>query len=188
MVENPGSPGRRSGPDSLRAKASQGGGVWAEELEPHPALESRPSPSPVPEAFRSRSGLRRLWFRSHSVSLKRINSRAIVAVPRIPVQMEFLVATGDQGAGETKSGAESKANKFSPAQMLLFKPNPAPSSGRIPPMKAFAAPGVRIPLAPPHSPRFSRSLRKNRKYCARSRRLFDVGAPEKLRLCRQKPI
>src|SRR5713226_8872507 len=46
-------------------------------------------------------------------------------------------------------------------------------------------PAVRIHLAPPRSPRFSGSLRKNRKYCACSRSLFDLRAPEKLTFGRQ---
>src|ERR1700730_18805999 len=33
--------------------------------------------------------------------------------------------------------------------MLLFGPNTAPNSSRIPPKQTLAAPGVRIPLAPP---------------------------------------
>ena len=36
-----------------------------------------------------------------------------------------------KGTGEIRSRAESQANKFSPARMLLFGPNSAPNSGRI---------------------------------------------------------
>jgi hypothetical protein len=36
--------------------------------------------------------------------------------------------------------------------MLLVGPNSAPNSGRIPPLEALAAPGVRIHPAPPASP------------------------------------
>jgi hypothetical protein len=38
-------------------------------------------------------GGRRLWFGSQPVSLKHINSMPILALARIPVQMEFLVGT-----------------------------------------------------------------------------------------------
>jgi len=48
----------------------------------------------------------RLWFRSQPVSLKRINSIAILAAARIPVQMEFLVATGICGSGRSPAAAE----------------------------------------------------------------------------------
>jgi len=34
--------------------------------------------------------------------------------------------------GEIATGAGFKANKFSPAPMLLFEPNSAPNLGRIP--------------------------------------------------------
>ena len=44
--------------------------------------------------FRSRLGVRSLWFGSQFVSLKRNNSMSILALARIPVQMEFLVGTG----------------------------------------------------------------------------------------------
>ncbi len=47
---------------------------------------------------------------------------------------------------------------------------------------------VRIDYAPPSSPRFSRSLRINRKYRARSRSLFDLRAPENLRFGRLQLI
>ena len=39
-------------------------------------------------------GSARLWFGSQPVSLKRINSMPILALDRIPVQVEFLVGTG----------------------------------------------------------------------------------------------
>ena len=42
---------------------------------------------------RSRSAVSRLWFGSQPVSFERINSRAILAVARIPVQIEFFVGT-----------------------------------------------------------------------------------------------
>ena len=54
---------------------------------------------------------------------------------------------------EIRSRAEPRANKFSPARMLLFGLNSAPNSGRIPPIVALAAPGFestplrqRVPL------------------------------------------
>ena len=56
-----------------------------------------------------------------------------------------------KGTGEIRSRAEPRANKFSPARMLLFARNSAPNSGRIPPREALAAPGVRIHPAPPTS-------------------------------------
>jgi hypothetical protein len=54
--------------------------------------------------------------------------------------------------GESRSRAESQANKFSPARMLFIGPNSAPNSGRIAPIETLAAPGVRIHPAPPTSP------------------------------------
>src|SRR5208282_5767018 len=46
---------------------------------------------------------------------------------------------------------------------------------------------VRIRLRhPPYSPRFPRSLRETRKYCACSRIFFDLRAPEKRRFGRQQ--
>jgi hypothetical protein len=49
----------------------------------------------VPEVFFDLDqGVSRLWFRSELVSPKHIDSMAILAAARIPVQMEFLVGTG----------------------------------------------------------------------------------------------
>lgn len=56
-----------------------------------------------------------------------------------------------KGTGELQRKAESMANIFSPARMLLFGPNSAPNSRRIPPIEALAAPGVRIHPSPPNS-------------------------------------
>ena len=56
-----------------------------------------------------------------------------------------------KGTGETKGGAESEANLFSPALMLFLGGNSGPNSGRIPRVQALAAPGVRIRPSPPHS-------------------------------------
>ena len=64
------------------------------------AAADTPSPKDsVSEVFRSRSGVGRLWFRSQPVSLKPINSIAILAAVRIPVHMEFLVTTGAESMG-----------------------------------------------------------------------------------------
>jgi hypothetical protein len=43
-------------------------------------------------------------------------------------------------------------------------------------------------IDPPPSPRFSRSLRKIRESCARSRIFSDLRAPEKIRFGHQQPI
>src|ERR1017187_1254303 len=43
----------------------------------------------------------RLWFRSQPVSLKPINSIAILAAVRIPVQMEFSVGTTESASKPT---------------------------------------------------------------------------------------
>jgi len=55
------------------------------------------------------------------------------------------------GTGEIPTGAEFQANRFSPARMLFFGPNSAPSSGRIPPTEVLAVPGVLIRPSPPYS-------------------------------------
>jgi hypothetical protein len=54
-----------------------------------------------------------------------------------------------EGTGETKSGAESEANKFSAAPMLFFWPNSAPNLGRIPSIESRRVSEVQISLSPP---------------------------------------
>jgi len=51
----------------------------------------------------------------------------------------------NEGNRRDPSRAEPRANKLSPARMLLSARNSAPNSGRIPPRQALAAPAVRIP-------------------------------------------
>jgi len=56
-----------------------------------------------------------------------------------------------KGTGESRNGAEFQANTFSPARMLLFGPNSAPSSGQISPSnpnesRGFESPSLHQPV------------------------------------------
>src|ERR1035437_1580332 len=50
-----------------------------------------------------------------------------------------------KGTGGSRNGAEFQANTFSPARMLLFGPNSAPSSGQIPPSNPIVSRGFESP-------------------------------------------
>ena len=61
--------------------------------------------------------------------------------------------------------------------MLLVGPNSAPNSGRIPPLEALAAPGVRIHPAPPASLQvFGDSLIS----CVKAQMWPEFGTPQRL--------
>src|SRR5271169_6266414 len=81
--------------------------------------------------------------------------------------------------GESRSRAESQANKFSPARMLFVGPNSAPNSGQIVPIETLAAPGVRIHPASPPSLRFEAFSRDDRKKPACRGDAPAPPAPEK---------
>src|ERR1039457_2555351 len=69
-----------------------------------------------------------------------------------------------------------------------FDPKYPRTRAYFPSERLLAIPKVLIPFAPPNSPQFSRSLRRNRKYCAYSRTLFDLRAPENLSFGRPQVI
>jgi len=60
------------------------------------------------------SGLSRLWFGSQPLSFERINSIAIFAATKIPVQMKFLAR-----ARSTRSGRTRRQARICDLQQLL---------------------------------------------------------------------
>ncbi len=96
--------------------------------------------------FRSRSGVGRLWFRSHPVSRKRINSIPILAAAQIPVQMEFLVRTGL--SGRFSEGFSLRRSQYREERHTRLE------SPRRKPLSARLSQCLRFPLEPETEPRF----------------------------------